>query len=109
MSRRLPAYWLPHTVVVRAFEGIGGAGPILGDPVEQDRVYTEDVREVVIDSDGTEVVSNTRFFCDFDKAPPEESLVTVWPGTGFAREAVVVKVSRYQHPLWPGYAEVRLK
>lgn len=109
MSKRLPKYWLPHTVIVRAFVGVGGDGPILSEPVEQDLVYVEDVREVVVDRDGVEVVSNTRFFCDFDKAPAEESLVTVWPGTGFAREALVLKVSRYQHPLWPGFAEVRLK
>lgn len=109
MSKRLPKYWLPHTVIVKAFQGAGAGGPIYSEPVEQDLVYVEDVREVVIDAQGVEVVSNTRFFCDFDKAPAEESLVTVWPETAFVREALVVKVSRYQHTLWPGFAEVRLK
>lgn len=109
MAKRLPKYWLPHTVIVKRFEGVGAGGPIYSKPLEQDLVYVEDVREVVTDRDGVEVVSNTRYFCDFDQAPAEESLVTVWPETGFARETVVVKVSRYQHPLWPGFAEVRLK
>lgn len=108
MGRRLPAYWLPHTVTVRPFEGVGGDGPIYGAPTSQNRVYVEDVREVVIDSSGVEVVSNTRFLCDFAAAPADQSLVTVWPDTTFEREALVVKVSRFQHPLWPGFAEVRL-
>lgn len=107
--KRLPSSWVPHTIVVEAFEGTGGAGPILADPVTQDRVYTEDIREVVVDAEGVEVVSNTRFFCDFDQAPPEQSMITVWPNTPIARRALVVKVSRFEHPSFPGYAEVRLK
>jgi len=112
--KRLPARWLPHRVTVRPFQGVGGAGPVYGDPHDLDPadgrgVYLEDAREVVIDSEGTEVVSNTRFFCQFADAPPEKSVVTVWVGTAFEREAPVVRVARFEHPRFPGYAEVRLK
>lgn len=111
--KRLPARWLPHKVTVSPFRGVGGAGPIFGapydlDPAEGRGVYLEDAREVVVDGDGTEVVSETRFFCNFDDAPPEKSRVTVWVGTPFEREAPVVRVGRFEHPNWPGYAEVRL-
>lgn len=111
--KRLPARWTPHTVIVRPFRGVGGAGPIYGDqyplrPEDGRGVYLEDAREVVLDSDGTEVVSSTRFFCNFDDAPPEKSRVTVWVGTPFEREAPVVRVARFEHPRFPGYAEVRL-
>ncbi|HZW99572.1 MAG TPA: hypothetical protein VFF10_05875, partial [Trueperaceae bacterium] len=86
--KRLPARWLPHTVTVEPFRGVGGAGPIYGTPYdlspEDGRgVYLEDAREVVVDSEGTEVVSETRFFCNFEDAPPEKSRVTVWVGTPF--------------------------
>lgn len=111
--KRLPDRWRPHKVTVRPFMGVGGAGPVYGDrydldPAEGRGVYLEDAREVVIDSEGTEVVSNTRFFCNFDDAPPEKSMVTVWVGTPFEREAPVVRVARFEHPRFPGYAEVRL-
>lgn len=111
---RLPARWTPHTVAVRPFAGIGGSGPIYGEtytlsPADGRGVYLEDAREVVLDSDGTEVVSSTRFFCNFEDAPPEKSRVTVWVGTPFEREAPVVRVARFSHPEFPGYAEVRLK
>lgn len=111
--RRLPSRWTPHRVTVRPFRGVGGAGPIYGVPYDLSPdtgtgVYLEDARDVVIDADGTEVVSSTRFFCSFEDAPPEKSLVTVWVGTPFEREAPVVRVGRFEHPNWPGYAEVRL-
>lgn len=111
--KRLPAQWLPHTVTVKPFRGVGGAGPIYDpeyvmDPADGRGVYLEDAREVVLDSEGTEVVSSTRFFCNFDDAPPEKSLVKVWVGTPFEREAPVVRVGRFHHPAFPGYAEVRL-
>ena len=106
---RLPVRWTPHSVLVRPFLGVGGAGPIYGPQHTLQHVYVEDAREVVLDSEGTEVVSSTRFFCNFDDAPTEKSLVTVWVGTPFEREAPAVRVARYQHPNWPGFAEVRLK
>ena len=106
---RLPVHWTPHSVLVRPFLGVGGAGPIYGPQYTLQHVYVEDAREVVLDSEGTEVVSSTRFFCNFDDAPAEKSLVTVWVGTPFEREAPAVRVARYQHPNWPGFAEVRLK
>jgi hypothetical protein len=92
---------------------VAGAGPIYGETYElrpQDGrgVYVEDVREVVLDADGAEVVSSTRVAMNFEDAPPEKSLITVWLGTEFEREAMAVKVSRHAHPNWPGYAEVRL-
>ena len=111
---RLPARWTPHKVLVKPFVGTGGAGPIYGeqyalDPAAGKGCYVEDVREVVVDDEGSEVVSNTKVICNFDDAPPEQSLITVWPGTAFQREAPAVRVSRYEHPEFPGFAEVRLK
>lgn len=106
--RRLPARWTPHTVRVRPFEGVAGAGAIHGGQYTLPHVYVEDAREVIRASDGTEVVSSTRVICNFDDAPAEKSLITVWPGTSFEREAVAERISRFEHPNWPGYAEVRL-
>lgn len=112
--RRLPARWTPHTVLVRPLQAVGGTGPIYGEqyslsPEDGRGVYVEDAREVVLDAEGAEVVSSTRFFCSLEDAPPEESMVTVWVGMPFEREASVVRVARYEHPEFPAYAEVRLR
>ena len=114
VTRRLPAHWTLHTVKVRPFQGEGANGPVWGtqvthSPETGDGVYVEDAREVVVDASGTEVVSETRVHMSFEDAPPVQSLVTVWPGTAFEREAPVVKVSRFQHQRWPGYAVVHLR
>lgn len=111
---RLRPHWTPHTVRVRPFEGEGGNGPIWGDDVVRspetgDGVYVEDVVEVVTDQSGAEVVSSGRVHFSFEDAPPVNSFITVWPGTAFERKAVVVKVSRFDHPRWPGYAVAYLK
>lgn len=110
---RLPARWTPHTVKVKPCTGIGGDGPVYGEqytlsPETNTGVYVEDVRELVRDDTGAEVVSSTRIAMSFEDAPPEKSLITVWVGTPFEREALAVRVSRHQHPNFPGYAEVRL-
>lgn len=107
--RRLPARWTPHTVLVRPFLGVSGAGLVHGLQEPLTGVYVEDVREVVLDDQGTEVVSNTKVHMSFDDAPREKSLVTVWPGTPFEREAPVIRVARHHHPNWPGYAVANLR
>lgn len=111
---RLRAHWTPHTVLVRPYEGEGGNGPVWGaqitrSPATGDGVYTEDVVEVVTDASGAEVVSSGRVHLSFADAPPAGSLITVWPGMSFAREAAVIRVSRFEHPRWPGYAVAYLR
>jgi len=111
---RLRAHWTPHTVTVTPYLGQGSRGAIYGDPVSYspatgNGVYVEDSREVVVDTSGTETVSETKVHMSFEDAPATGSRVRVWVGTPHEREAPVIKVSLFEHPRWPGYAVVYLR
>lgn len=106
--RLLPGHWLPHTVTVTPYLGEGGNGPLYGEAATV-AAFVEDVREVVVDASGVEVVSNTKIHMQFADAPAEQSKVTVWAGTSAERTAPVVQVGRNEHPRFVGYAVVRLR
>lgn len=111
---RLPAYYTPHTVHVEPYEGEGGNGPVFGEsmtfsPADGNGVYCEDSQELVRDMAGREVVSMGKVYFSFEDAPAVESRVTVWPGSVHERTSTVLRVSRFEHPDWPGFAVVYLR
>lgn len=111
---RLPTDWTPHAVLIDPYGGEGANGPVFGEqvilsPETGNGVYTEDVQEVITDSSGREVVSSGRVHCSFEDAPLSGSRITVWPGRPFERTSIAIKVSRFEHPDWPGYGVVYLK
>jgi len=93
----LPDSFLPHTVLIRPLTGSGGAGPVYGSQVPAE-AFIEDVREVVRDQNGAEVVSDTRVHVRPETLVPVGSKVTVWAGTTDEREAKVVKADHFDRP-----------
>jgi len=85
-----------HTVTVRPYQGSGGMGPVWGDPVTVAAFVLEESK-MVRDASASEVVSSTQVYCAIDVAAPPESLVTVWPGESFEREAQVITAA---HSHW---------
>jgi len=85
-----------HTVTVRPLTGSGGMGSTYGDPVAVLGFVLEESK-LVRDASAAEVVSSTQVYCAFDVAAPPGSLVTVWPGTAFEREATVITAA---HAHW---------
>lgn len=85
-----------HTVTVRPYEGTGGMGKVWGAPISVAAFVLEESK-LVRDAAGAEVVSSTQVYCAFDVTAPPESLVTVWPGESFAREAEVITAA---HAHW---------
>ena len=65
-----------HTVTVRAYEGATPTGADLAAPVDVS-CRVEDVRKLVPDSAGVEVLSSARIFCDLDVTIPPESEVDI--------------------------------
>lgn len=106
---RLHRSWTPHTVKIAAYEGEGANGPIVADAVDVADVYVKDVAEVVVDSDGAEVVSRATVRLNLDDTPPIGSLVTIWPGMAREHTARVFKVSHHEHPQWPGLGTIYLR
>lgn len=112
---RLPAEWTPHSVTVLPYTGEGANGPTWGtllsfSPTTGNGVYVRDIHELIVDDTGAEVVSSGSVRFSFDDATfGPQSKVTVWEGRPFSREAAVIKVSRFEHPDWPGLAVVYLR
>lgn len=114
MTGRLNPFHLPHSIRVRPYLGQGGSGPIYGPDVdltpENDQgAFVEDVRKVVVDSSGREVISGTEVTLNDEDAVREGSQVTIWAGTDRERTAPVVAVAVHVHPNWPGFAVLSLK
>lgn len=83
------AFWYPHKVSIRDLTGSGGMGDTYGQPrTVSAEVLDEQV--LVRDTDGQEVVSSTRVTLALPEQVPLGSLVTVWPGQPYAREARVL-------------------
>ncbi|OJX94083.1 MAG: hypothetical protein BGO96_09765 [Micrococcales bacterium 73-15] len=112
--KRLPASWTPHSITVKPYLGDGANGATYGPPItlspsQGTGVYVEDVQELVTDTAGREVASSGRVHMSFQDVPLAGSLITVWVGTPFSREAEVVKTARHYHPAWPGYGIAYLR
>jgi hypothetical protein len=83
------AFFYPHTVSIRDLTGTGGMGDAYGPP----RIVSAEVLDeqtLVRDAAGQEVVSSTRVTLGLPEHVPLGSLVTVWPGQPYAREARVL-------------------
>lgn len=94
--------WVPHTVKVQPFLGEGANGPVWGPETTLGNVYVRDIHEVTVDASGAEIISSGRVYFNLPDTPAVGSRVRVWVGTQFERVATVVKVSRAEHPYWPG-------
>jgi hypothetical protein len=103
----LPEYFTPHTVVVQALTSGGGMGDTYAAPRDV-AGFAQDEQKQVRAADGTEVVSTGQVTVNFDEDIPVGSLVTVWPDSPAAREAVVVGISRNEHPNFPAYQTLLL-
>jgi hypothetical protein len=86
-----PFFW-PHTVSVRNARPAGGMGTTY-DAARPVRSEVKDEQRLVRNADGSEVVSSSSVTVPIVEHVPVRSLVTVWPGTARAREAVVLAVS----------------
>ncbi|MFC7430985.1 MULTISPECIES: hypothetical protein [unclassified Agrococcus] len=108
MSIPLPDYFKPHTVSVRDRVDGGGMGPGYGDPRDV-RGFVVDEQKVVVTASGVEAVSSSQVHTDADELVPPQSLVTIWVGTPFEREAAVVAITRGEHPTLPGFQTLALE
>lgn len=106
---RLPGLLTPHVVTVKLYAGEGANGAVFGAPKRVDRVYVEDVTEVVLDDTGAEVVSRGKVFFNLSDAPVKGSLVTTWTGTAFERESVAFKVAVLDHEAAASHAVAYLR
>ena len=83
------AFFYPHEVLVRNALPAGGMGTAYAAsrrlPAE-----VKDVQRIVRGADGREVVSSTQVSLPLPEQVPLGSLVTVWPESPRAREAVVL-------------------
>ncbi len=94
------AFFYPHKVSVRDLVSSGGMGSTYGPPREL-AAEVLDEQTVVRTADGTEVVSSTRVTLPLPENVPLGSLVTVWLGDAYEREAEVLTaaINRNDPPL----------
>lgn len=86
------AFFYPHSVSIRNLTGTGGMGDTYG-PARIVSAEVLDEQTLVRDADGREVVSSTRVTLPLPEHVPLGSLVTVWPGQPYEREAEVLSVA----------------
>lgn len=108
MSIPLPAYFTPHVVSVRDRVAGGGMGSSYAAPRDV-AAFAQDEHKVVTTSTGVEQVSSSQVHVNADEVIPLGSLVTVWPGTSYMREAAVIAVSRGVHASLPGFQTLSLE
>lgn len=72
----IPAFLLKHEVVVEPYLGETGTGPSYGAPTNV-RCFREDVRKLVRNEVGEQVVSESRVFCLPGTVAPPKSRVQV--------------------------------
>lgn len=89
-------FWYPHTVSVRDLTSQGGMGPAFG-PARTVAAEVIDEQTLVRDADGREVVSSTRVTLALPEHVPLGSLVTVWPGQPYERQARVLSAAVNPH------------
>lgn len=93
----LPGDFLPHEVRIKPLTGSGGMGTVYGAEVTV-VAFVLDVRELVRDKSGAEVVSSTKVYVQTPVEAPTDSLVTVWPGTSDERQASVITAAINDRP-----------
>lgn len=103
---RIPKRLLPHKITVKPFLGTGARGKIYGPPVEWDRVYVEDKRQMIVSSEGSDITSNSFVVMDPERVLPEGSEITIWAGTWKERTSIVVGTSMYDFPGAPSNLQV---
>lgn len=108
MTVPLPAYFTPHTVLVRDRIAGGGMGVTFGDTRKVDS-FTADEQKLVRTASGSEALSTSQVTVNFDEQIPLGSLVTVWPDETGTREAAVLAIGRFQHPTLPSYQTLSLE
>lgn len=86
------AFWYPHQISIRDLTGSGGMGTTYGSP-RTVAAEVLDEQTLVRDADGREVVSSTRVTLPLPEHVPLGSLVTVWPGEPYEREAEVLSAA----------------
>lgn len=91
------AIFYPHRVRVRDALPATGAGERFADPREL-AAEVKDLRQLVRDVAGNEVVSSSTVTVKLAADVPPGSLVTVWPGSSAEREAKVIAVGRDENP-----------
>lgn len=92
MSWASPFFW-PHQVQVRPLLPGGGRGPRLGELSNRIRAEVDDQQRLVRGADGVQVPSSARVTVPLDTVAPLGSEVTIWPGTGRERTALVIATS----------------
>lgn len=103
------SFFFPDRVRIAPYRGSGSAGDVFDDPVEAEAEVI-DRAELVRSADGDEVVSSTRVTVPLDTDAPVGSLVTVWPGEGAERTALVLQTSRERNPApLPSHLVLHLK
>jgi hypothetical protein len=85
-------FFYPHTVSVRNARPAGGMGTTY-DAARLVKSEVKDEQRLVRTTDGSEVVSSSSVTVPITQHVPVRSLVTVWPDSARAREAVVLAVS----------------
>ena len=103
------AFWYPHIVTIRDLTTSGGMGTTYGSP-RTVPAEVLDEQTLVRDKDGREVVSSTRVTLALPEHVPLGSLVTVWPGEPYQREAEVLAAAVNPNgPPLDAYLLLRLK
>lgn len=70
----IPGWMMPHRIIVEAYQGEAGTGPVYAAPVEV-KCFRDDKRKLVRNQLGEEVVSETQCFCEPGTVAPPKSRV----------------------------------
>jgi hypothetical protein len=89
-------FWYPHQIRIRDLTGSGGMGSTYGPP-RTVAAEVIDEQTLVRDADGREVISSTRVTLALPEHVPLGSLVTVWPGQPYEREARALSTAVNPH------------
>lgn len=76
---KIPKFLLPHTAIVKPFVSNGAYGPVYGDEVTY-KCRIEEKNTLVKDSEGKEVVSNTRGFFEYKGEDVPSQSKVIWNG-----------------------------
>ena len=102
-------FFYPHQVLVRDLVRAGGMGSSHG-AARALAAEVIDTQTLVRDKDGREVVSSSRVTVPLPQHVPLGSLVTVWPGEPYEREAEVLATAVNPNtPPLDAYLLLRLK
>lgn len=103
------AFFYPHSVSIRDLTASGGMGATYATPRTR-AAEVLDEQQLVRAADGSEVVSSTKVSLALPEHVPLGSLVTVWPGQPYEREAEVLTAAvNPNDPPLDAYLVLRLK